>query len=290
VSGKLSDSWGIVGCAYMAKEYCKVLIARGIKPQVFSRNLTSANVESFQAMYSDIAVRPISDIGKDIGNWLVCTNIESHADVCARLDGNIYCEKPYAMTPDYDAGRDIIILMNRRYYYWVSHMREIIDSGRISKVIAVIPEKSIDALITQSIHVVDLLWYLVGPFQAAKKLGSSSPSYFLSTDRQIPLIINMNYGAHENFSIRFYAENGDVYEARPLEMFAVAEGMEVREPDDDIPLRSYTPIVRPYEYPATNYKPGLGELIDDLISGAETRLPDLTEHRQIHAWMQDNMV
>lgn len=273
----------------MAKEYCKVLMAKGIKPQVFSRSLTSPNVESFQAMYTDIAVKPISDIRNNINNWLVCTNIESHADVCARLEGNVYCEKPYAMTPDYDADSEISVLMNRRYYYWVRHMREIIDSGKIGKVIAVIPEKSIDALITQSIHVIDLLWYLVGPFQAATKLGGGLPSFFLYTDRQVPLIINMNYGAHENFSIRFYAENGDVYEARPLEMFAVAEGMEVREPDDDIPLRSYTPIVRPYEYPATNHKPGLSELIDDLINGSDTRLPNLGEHRQIHAWMQDNM-
>ena len=69
--------------------------------------------------------------------------------------------------------------MNRRYYYWVNHIKEIIDSGKIVKVIAVIPEKSVDALITQSIHVIDLLWYLTGPFQSATRIGNSSPSYVL---------------------------------------------------------------------------------------------------------------
>ena len=286
----MKNDWGVVGCAYMAQEYCKVLIAKGIIPQVFSRNLTSPNVQSFQTMFPELEVKRIDDIRKGIGNWLVCTNIESHEDVCSKLDGNIYCEKPYSHDPTYDVDNDISILLNRRYYYWVSHMREIIDSGKIVKVIAVIPERSVDALITQSIHVIDLLWYLVGPFQAATRIGGGSPSYVLSTDRDISLVINMNYGSHENFSLRFYADNGDVYEAKPLETFSVAEGMEVREPDDEIPVRSYKPITRPLEYVPTNHKPGLGELMDDLIRGSDTRLPFLTEHRQIHAWMQDNML
>jgi hypothetical protein len=43
-------------------------------------------------------------------------------------------------------------------------------------------------------------------------------------------------------------------------------------------------------YVPTNLKPGLGELIDDLIQGSATRLPTLSEHRRIHQWMQDNML
>ena len=274
----------------MSKEYCKVLISRGINPLVFSRDLTSPNVQSFQAMFPELEVRRIADIRNDVGNWLVCTNIESHADVCSKLDGNVYCEKPYSHSPTYDADKDISILMNRRYYYWVNYIRDVIRSGKIVKVIAVIPEKSVDALITQSIHVIDLLWYLIGPFQSATRIGISSPSYVLSTDSTIALVINMNYGAHENFSLRFYSDDGVVYEAKPLEAFSIAEGMEVREPDDEIPVRSYKPITSPLEYVTTNHKPGLGELMDDLIQGCSTRLPSLAEHRQIHAWMQDNML
>ncbi len=274
----------------MAQEYCKVLVAKGITPEVFSRDLTSPNVESLQDMFPQLAVKRIADIHDDVGNWLVCTNIESHEDVCNKLNGNVYCEKPYSHSPDYDADKDISVLLNRRYYYWVKYIKEIIDGGKIVKVIAVIPEKSVDALITQSIHVIDLLWYLVGPFQSATKIGSSSPSFVLSTDRNIPLVINMNYGSHENFSLRFYRDNGVVYEAKPLEAFSIAEGMEVREPDREIPFRSYKPITSPLEHVPTNYKPGLGELMDSLIQGSDSRLPTLTEHRQIHAWMQDNML
>ena len=286
----MKHDWGVVGCAYMSKEYCKVLIAKGINPLVFSRDLTSANVQSFQAMFPELEVKRIADIRNDVSNWLVCTNIESHEEVCSQLDGNVYCEKPYSHTPAYDADKDISVLMNRRYYYWVNHMRGIIDSGKIVKVIAVIPEKSVDALITQSIHVIDLLWYLVGPFQSATRIGSSSPSYVLSTDSDISLVINMNYGSHENFSLRFYGDDGAVHEAKPLEAFSVATGMEVREPDDEIPVRSYKPVISPFEYVPTTHKPGLGELVDDLIQGSNTRLPSLAEHRQIHAWMQDNML
>ena len=100
----------------------------------------------------------------------------------------------------------------------------------------------------------------------------------------------MNYGSHENFSLRFYGDDGVVYEAKPLESFSIAEGMEVREPDDDIPVRTYRPIIKSLAYAPTNHKPGLSELVDDLIESPTTRLPTLSEHRQIHAWMAGNML
>ena len=286
----MSDDWGIIGCAYMAKEYCKVLTAKGIDPHVYSRDLASSNVKSFEEMFTDLRVQGFDEISNAVDKWIVCTNIESHEQVCSMLEGRIYCEKPYSHVPTYDASKEISILMNRRYYYWVEFMRGIIDEGKIVKVIACIPERSVDALITQSIHVVDLLWYLTGPFESAKRVGNVSPTFILSTKKKIPLVINMNYGSHENFSLRFYGDDGAVYEAKPLESFSVAEGMEVREPDDVIPVRTYKPISRPLPYTPTAHKPGLGELVDNLIQDSPTRLPTLREHRDVHAWMEGNMV
>ena len=274
----------------MSREYCKVLTSKGIAPHVYSRDLASSNVKDFQDIFPQLKVKDFAQISNAVNKWIVCTNIESHEEVCSKLEGRIYCEKPYSHVPNYDAGKDISILMNRRYYYWVNFIKDIIDSGKIVKVVACIPEKSVDALITQSIHVIDLLWYLTGPFQSATRIGTASPSYVLSTDTGLPLVINMNYGAHENFSLRFYGDRGEVYEAKPLEAFSTAEGMEVHEPDDENPLRSYRPIINTRTYVPTNLKPGLGELIDDLVQGCDTRLPTLSEHRQIHAWMQDNML
>jgi hypothetical protein len=274
----------------MSREYCKALLSKGITPQVFTRSLASPNVAAFRTAFPQLEVKPLADINNEIDNWLVCTNIESHQEICNKLEGNIYCEKPYSYLPDYDASKEISILLNRRYYYWVEFIKGIVDSGKIVKVVAVIPEKSVDALITQSIHVIDLLWYITGPFQSATRIGTTSPSYVLSTDAGLPMVINMNYGAHENFSLRFYGGAGEVYEAKPLEAFSTAEGMEVHEPDDENPLRSYRPIINTRTYVPTNLKPGVGELIDDLVEGVDTRLPSLSEHRRIHAWMQDNML
>jgi len=286
----MKNDWGIVGCAYMSREYCKVLTSKGITPQVYSRDLASANVKSFQDIFPQLKVKEFAEITNAVNKWIVCTNIESHEEVCSKLEGRIYCEKPYSHVSTYDANKDISILMNRRYYYWVNYIRGIIDSGKIVKVVACIPEKSIDALITQSIHVIDLLWYLTGTFQSATKIGSTSPTYFLSTDKDIPLVINMNYGSHENFSLRFYGDDGVVYEAKPLESFSITEGMEVREPDDEFPLRTYRPISRTLLYTPTNFKPGLGELVDDLIQNLPTQMPTLSEHRDVHAWMEENML
>lgn len=285
----MQHEWGIVGCAYMAREYCKVLTSKGITPSVYSRELASPNVAAFQAAFPRIRVQNFSEISSSVGHWLVCTSIESHEEVCRMLRGKVYCEKPFAHVADYDASQDISILMNRRYYYWVEFIKDILDKGKIAKIIACVPEKSIDALITQSIHVIDLLWYLAGPFGPATKGGNTLPTYVLSTDKDIPLVINMNYGAHENFSLRFYGEDGTVYEAKPLEAFSIAEGMEVREPDDAIPFRTYKPVSRRLELSNTHHKPGLSELVDDLIRNSTTRLPTLLEHREVHAWMERNM-
>jgi predicted dehydrogenase len=286
----MKNDWGIVGCAYMSREYCKVLTSKGITPEVYSRDLASENVKSFEESFPHIKVKKLAKICNEVNNWIVCTNIESHEEVCSKLQGRVYCEKPYSHTTAYDASKDISILMNRRYYYWVNYIKNIIDSEKIVKVVACIPEKSVDSLITVSIHVIDLLWYLTGPFQSATKIGNMSPTYVLSTDHEISLVINMNYGSHENYSLRFYSDDGVVYEAKPMESFSFTEGMEVREPDDDIPFRTYRPIINPLLYPATNNKPGLEELVDDLIHKSSTSLPTLLEHRQIHAWMENNML
>jgi predicted dehydrogenase len=274
----------------MAQEYCKVLVAKGITPQIFSRDLLSANVKKFQEIFPALIIKDLSAFSAEVDKWIVCTNIASHEVICDQLQGQIYCEKPFAHDTQYDACKDISILLNRRYYYWVNYIKEIIDSGKIVKVVACIPERSIDALIAQSIHVVDLLWYLTGAFGPATKVGKQLPTYILSTDKDIPIVINMNYGAHENFSIRFYSGDGIVYEAKPLEAFSITEGMEVREPDDDMPLRSYRPISHPLVYTPTNHKPGLEELIDDLIQNLPTRLPTLAEHHAVHVWMEGNML
>ena len=274
----------------MGREYCKVLTSKGITPRVYSRDLASPNVASFQAAFPRLRVQALAEISDSVGHWLVCTSIESHEAVCSLLGGRIFCEKPFSHVSAYDAGRDISILMNRRYYYWVEFIKDLLDRGKIAKIIACVPEKSIDALITQSIHVIDLLWYLAGPFQPATKAGGSLPTYVLSTGKDIPVVINMNYGAHENFSLRFYADDGTVYEAKPPESFSIAEGMEVRQPDDVIPFRTYKPVTRRLDYANTHHKPGLSELVDDLIRNSSTRLPTLFEHREVHAWMERNML
>lgn len=286
----MNNNWGIVGCGYMSMEYCKVLSSRGITPHVYSRNTTSSNVKTFEKIYPGIVVKQLEENTNAISNWIVCTNIESHVRVCSNLKGRIYCEKPYAHNTNYEVSKDVIILMNRRYYYWVEFIKNIIDKGRIVKIVASIPEKSVDALITQSIHVIDLLWYLAGPFQAATKIGNMSPTYVLSTDNDIPLVINMNYGSHENFSLTLYGHDGVVYEARPLEFFSFTKGMEVHEPDEDTPIRTYRPIRSPLPYTSTQHKPGLEELVDDIIGNSSTRLPTLREHHHIHSWMERYML
>lgn len=285
----MRNDWGIIGCAYMAQEYCKVLTSRGITPHIYSRNLSSSNVRMFETVFPGLKVESLEDLSSAIDRWIVCTNIESHEQICSRLQGRIYCEKPFSNSLQYKVDDRITILMNRRYYHWTEFIRRIIDSDQIVKVIACIPEKSSASLISQSIHVIDLLWYLAGNFGVAARIGKVMPSFTLCTEKNIPVVINMNYGAHENFSVRFYSRDGSIYEAKPLEVLNISEGMEVREPDATVPVRTYSPVVRPFPHIPTGFKPGIYELVDDLLSDQAIRLPTLREHRAIHSWMEGNM-
>lgn len=286
----MKTTWGVVGCAYMSIEYCKVLLAKGVAPKVYTRDLASPNVAAFHEIFPSLDVEDFTRISEVARNWLVCTNIASHDEVCGRLQGTIYCEKPFAATSAYDADKDIAMLMNRRYYYWVDYINEIIDRGKIVKIIASIPEQSVGDVMARSIHVIDLLWYLTGTFGKAMKVGTVSPTYVLDTAKGVPLVINMNYGAHENFSVRFYADDGVVYEARPLEWFSITNAMEVREPDDDLPIRTYRPVSQPLAHVFTNFKPGLEELMDDLLQNKPNKLASLSEHRHLQTWMEDNLL
>lgn len=283
------NDWGIIGCAYMGQEYCKALTGRGITPHIYSRNLSSSNVKTFENMFPTLKVETLEDLSSTIDRWIVCTNIDSHEKICSKLRGKIYCEKPFSNHLEYTVDDSIAILMNRRYYHWTEFIRNIIDSNKIVKIVACIPEKSSDSLITQSIHVIDLLWYLAGSFGPATRIGDVMPSFALYSDKKIPVVINMNYGSHENFSIRFYAREGSIYEAKPLEVFSISEGMEIREPDVTVAVRTYRPIVRPFPHLPTGFKPGISELVDDLLSDQPVRLPTLREHRAIHSWMEGNM-
>jgi hypothetical protein len=285
----VQTDWGIVGCAYMAQEYCKVFRSRGLKPFIYSRNLDSSNVKAFEALFPDLKVKKLADSSREIDRWIVCTSIESHEQVCSKLQGRIYCEKPYANSLDYKIDDNISILMNRRYYYWTKLIHRIIEAGHIVKIIAFVSEKSFDAHIAASIHVIDLIWYLAGPFGAAGRVGNEMPSFLFCTEKNIPVVIHMNYGSYENFSIRFYSRGGTVYEAKPLEVLDISEGMVVREPDAIVPVRTYRPVVRPLSYLPTGFKPGLAELVDDLISDKPMRLPTLREHWNVHSWMVSNM-
>ena len=285
----MQNDWGVIGCAYMAQEYCKVLTSRGITPHVYSRDLRSSHVKAFETLFPTIRVEILDDLSSTIDRWIVCTNIDSHEKVCSKLRGRIYCEKPFSSSINYNVDDRITLLMNRRYYYWTEFIGKIIDSNQIVKIFACIPEKNAAALISQSIHVIDLLWYLAGSFGIATRIGNVMPSFSLCTEKGIPVIINMNYGSHENFSIRFYCRDGNIYEAKPLEVFNISEGMEIKEPDAIVTVRTYRPIVRPFPHLPTGFKPGVSELVDDLLSDQPRRLPTLREHRTIHSWMEGNM-
>ena len=83
----------------MSREYCKVLLSKDINPQVYSRDLTSPNVVSFEEAFPGISVQELSEISASVANWLVCTNIESHEQVCSMLEGKITVRNLFRTSP-----------------------------------------------------------------------------------------------------------------------------------------------------------------------------------------------
>lgn len=112
-----------------------------------------------------------------------------------------------------------------------------------------------------SVHGLDLLRYVVGPYRIEKRLDVAHPRARIATvisDGGHVGSIVLNWNCPANFSLVLDSAP-QRFEMRPFEMGSLYEGMEVLEPSAAVPVRRYVPklIEQVSSFPdADGFKPG----------------------------------
>ena len=191
----------------------------------------------------------------------------------------VLVEKPVALSPH--AISDILIQQsrvmvayNRRYYPKFQEIKKILDTSEPVMMSVEIPEKldfssgnpsaPFTGVRLNSVHVFDLIRFLVGPIEIlniqsiASTKGRAGTFATLRSDSGHLVSIKMNYQASANFKLEI--DHGSRrYAFCPLEQFEIFEGMKVTEPTKIIPIRNYEPVslIRERSDPSEiRFKPG----------------------------------
>lgn len=219
----------------------------------------------------------------------------------------VFVEKPVALTSeslsDFDGNPQIWVGFNRRHYLSVRKFKELVEQDTPSLITVTIPERSSPPLsenaglpslvIENSIHVFDVLNFVFGgvSWSKADAFRSESESFMSisalgsSYTNQVPIVLSMCFDAPENFSISATSAKQRL-ELKPLEMLSVYSGMEVREPSEDVPIRSYSPVLKE-QYLADvrpGAKPGFVEQATELTQYLQGR-----SHSRITASITDTL-
>ena len=169
---------------------------------------------------------------------------------------------------------------NRRFYPFVEKIKSVISNGALRSVLVEIPEsidlnnkKLVSKLwLVNSSHVIDLLYYIVGPltikYKKNKSLsGSTYPSSFnaiLETDNGIPVHLIAEWNSSNNFGITFFIDNKRIV-LKPLENASFYEGYDLVGQTKDRPIRQYNPkLINSYNCEG-KFKPGFDEQVKYFI-------------------------
>jgi predicted dehydrogenase len=201
----------------------------------------------------------------------------------------LFLEKPIALSSkriheaidiQVQTNQYIQVGYNRRFYPFVETIKSLISNGELRSVLVEIPE-SIDLnnkklasklWLVNSSHVIDLLYYFVGPsiikYKKHKSLTgsiySSSFNSILETENGVPVHLIAEWNSSNNFGITFFVCNKRIV-LKPLETASLYEGFDLIEPSIARPIRQYKPkLINSYNCDG-RFKPGFYEQVKYFI-------------------------
>ncbi len=301
----------IIGTGYMARLYYKHFNYLGVESKLLYRNLYSKNTScAVEQIGLNALISEKEELNYNSDIVLVCTDENSHLQVLSKYSerkSQIYTEKPVSLDIDEIKTfkrRDLRLLMNRRYYYWVEDIRQTSRNKKIDKVVVNLPEKNSNkkwnnmpiAIPVNSIHVIDLLFYICGELAMPlyRKKQERSMTIITNSKDVSEIIINMNYGAYENFSITFYLDSGNIIKVKPIEFAKILNAFSVIEPSENKHIRQYIPIGEEMKAPSMKFalqKYGILELCEDIIVNHNNpnmqKMPSIDESLKQMEWLRD---
>ena len=192
---------------------------------------------------------------------------------------------------------------NRRFYDGVDYVKKFLESSKEVLVKVCIPESSFSPDIYKnknfnlppltfdnSAHIFDLINYLCGKIEwqyvkLSQQSNNKFPKFIIGnglSSNGHNIVLDIIYDCPANFSLEFLTDI-DHLVLRPLEVMHHYQGLEIREPTHDLPLRTYQPktyrSIIEKDYQAI--KPGLlgqAKAFYDLLHGEKnTRLATLSD-------------
>jgi predicted dehydrogenase len=201
-------------------------------------------------------------------------------------------EKPVAFNVDdilkFTAQSDLVrVAYNRRFYATAARAKHFADTRECLFRLE-LPDTTRDvadsfdglrSVWENSVHGLDLLSFVVGPYQIESRLDVHNPRArvaTVTTEHGHVGTIVLNWNCPANFALVLDAAP-QRFEMRPFEIGALYEGMEIKEPTSEVPVRRYVPklVDQIDSFPGPDgLKPGFGEQAVSLMRRVTTGIWD----------------
>lgn len=142
----------------------------------------------------------------------------------------------------------IFVAYNRRFYDGFSLAREMAQEIHSVSVIWPEPGGTDKSFLTNGVHMVDILRYILGDLQVVslRSLGADRGFACLleSTEWSLPVTVNAIYGTSSNAAISIFLKDGSLMRFEPFETLKSYQGFDVEEPNQRKQIRGYNPILK----------------------------------------------
>jgi len=280
---------GFIGCGRIAHFHADVLKELDVNILAVSARDNSPSLISFAEKF---------DIENKYTNWETMVERESLDVLWVMASWNkmdsllipliktripLFLEKPIALSSKrirdaikIHAGINQYIQVgyNRRFYPFVEKMKSIILNGELRSVLVEIPEsinlnnkKLVSKLwFVNSSHILDLLYYFVGPMTIKYKSLNNYPfptsfHAIMETINHTPVHLISEWNTSGNLGITFYVDNKQIV-IKPLEKVKVFQGYDLIEASDNYPINQYQPKVTAEYDCGSSFKPGFYEQLN----------------------------
>lgn len=151
----------------------------------------------------------------------------------------------------------IFVGYNRIFYENIKYLKKNLKSP--ANVIVKCPEINKKKILTNSVHILSVLFYLFGKLKIYKKVKTKTViSLFLYTKKKLSINIFFNIKFPENFSISIY-EKKSIYKLKPIEKLNVFKKLKKNKKLEQKRIVKYFEPISSYqidEFKNNKYKPG----------------------------------
>ena len=271
----------LVGCGNIADFHIPAMREAGFDCVSVAGSINSWRAKEFAKRHtiSKVYADPV-ELLRDSSSWdalLLVSPVSTMIDyikLAAPTGKPILAEKPVALNHKELAPilkyQNVLVAYNRRFYSTAEYAKTFVDSHTDIIIKVSIPEKRIDPdhnvdfprrlpLLSyqNSVHLFDLLNFLAGKVQWKAASAICGGDRYLGvvafgkSNKGFTVQLDNCFNSPDNFAVNIISGDERV-ELRPIEIARYYKGMQVNEPTEKIPFRTFTP-----------------ELIDEVVADEE---------------------